>query len=657
MKRPGKYLRGLAILFLSCCLTAGHPARAKDEWLPISPADLALQDNPKSLGGDAMILYRENSIQGDEFSITDYVRIKVLTQPGSRYGTVSIPFVKGQSEIKDLRARTVHANGESIDFDGQTFDKVLSKVRGQEILAKTFLLSSVAPGSIVEYKYRQQFDRTHYVGLGWTIQEDLYTREAHFSIKPASFGGAFNFSFQVIGLPPEDYPQRQKDGTYTLDVHDVPGLDRESYMLPDSFVRSRVDFYYRSRFDPPNESVEQYWKRIGKLWADSLDEYINKKGVLSAEVARITKPEDSPETKLREINGRVQKIRDLSLERPKSDKEQKQESLKPNENVEDVLKHGYGTDRQINYLFVGLARAAGFEAKEVYVAPRSYVFFSPALKDSRGLISDIVWVRAGSKEYYLDPAARFFPFGVLPWTETSVDALRVSADGGEIVTTPAPSSKDSTLVRNADLRLDENGNITGTISAELTGQAGALQRESLREADEIGRHKALEDEVRSWLPAGSTFDLTKISSLEEIEQPLRVEGNVSLSGASIVSGNRILVPVTLFPSQTAQSFQSNKRVNAVYFTYPYEHYDHLRFQAPTGYRVEVLPAVAHRSPGAVSYDISSTSDGDIVEVKRQLIVSSMVFPVQYYAALRFFFSTVRADDEAKFTFKAQDTSK
>ncbi len=639
-----------------CCLSAGQPA--KDEWLPISPADLALQDNPKSPGGDAMILYRDNSIEGDEFSATNYIRIKVFTQSGSKYGTVTVPFVKGQSQIKDVRARTIHANGETVDFDGQTFDKVLSKVRGQETLAKTFVLPSVEAGSIIEYKYREQFDPAHYFNLRWTIQGDLYTREAHFSIRPASFGGQTTFSFDVIGLPPDNKPERQKNGVYTLDIHDVPGVDRESYMLPDSFVRSRVDFYYRSRFDPPNEPPDQYWKRIGKLWANSLDQYINKNGVLSVEVARITKPEDSPETKLREINTRVQQIRDLSLERSKSEKEQKQESLKLNENVEDVLKRGYGSSRQINYLFVGLARAAGFEADAVYVAPRSYSLFLPVLKDTRGLTSDIVWVRAGSKEYYLDPGARFFPFGLLPWVETSAPGLRVSSNGGEIITTPQPASGDSTLVRTADLHLNESGDITGTISVELRGQAGALQRESLREADEIGRRKALEDEIHSWLPAESKFELTKISNLEEIDLPLEVEGNVSLAEAATVAGNRILVPIALFPSRAAQSFQSTKRQNAVYFAYPYEDHDDMKYHGPAGYKVEAVPATARVNPGALSYDLSSTLDGDVVEVKRQLVVNGMTFPVKYYAALRAFFSAVRTDDEAKFVFQnAQGAAK
>ena len=49
---------GFGILTLLLVMTTARPARAID-WLPISPDDLALKDNPKQPGADAMILYRE----------------------------------------------------------------------------------------------------------------------------------------------------------------------------------------------------------------------------------------------------------------------------------------------------------------------------------------------------------------------------------------------------------------------------------------------------------------------------------------------------------------------------------------------------------------------------------------------------------------------
>ena len=69
-------------------------------------------------------------------------------------------------------------------------------------------------------------------------------------------------------------------------------------------------------------------------------------------------------------------MRDLNMEIAKSEKEQKAENLRKNSNVEDMLHHGYGNGLEMNYLFIGLARAAGFEASDVRVAPRNVIIFS-----------------------------------------------------------------------------------------------------------------------------------------------------------------------------------------------------------------------------------------------------------------------------------------
>ena len=87
-----------------------------------------------------------------------------------------------------------------------------------------------------------------------------------------------------------------------------------------------------------------------------------------------------------------------------------------------MLKRGYGRPWHINWLFVALARAAGFDATAVRVASRSNGFFKRKLFDASQLNADLVLVRHGGKEYYLDPANRYCPFRLLSWDQTGVQA-------------------------------------------------------------------------------------------------------------------------------------------------------------------------------------------------------------------------------------------
>ena len=98
--------------------------------------------------------------------------------------------------------------------------------------------------------------------------------------------------------------------------------------------------------------------------SEDVDKFLNKKSALQADVAHTVNADDPPDVKLRKIYARVQKIRNLSIEDAKSEKEEKHEQLKPNNNVEDVLKHNYGSGDELNSHFWA------WRARRVFRPPR-----------------------------------------------------------------------------------------------------------------------------------------------------------------------------------------------------------------------------------------------------------------------------------------------
>jgi Domain of Unknown Function with PDB structure (DUF3857) len=309
------------------CLTVVRPAPAKDEWLPIPPEDLALKDNPASPGAHAMILYRESSIDAAQAAFHESVRIKIFTQEGTRAGDIEIPFLKGSDNIEEIRARTIHPDGSIVNFEGQSFEKEVVKASGYKFLAKTFTLPDVQPGSIVEYKFRDQYNTNYkFLNFTWNISSYLFTREGHFSSKPNPYA-FFGFSFRQYGLSAGPHPEEQKDKTYTLVVHDVKGIEDEAYMPPENALRMRVKFFYKTSVDPVGETTEQFWNRMGKFWNEQMEKFIDKKKGLESDLGATVTSGDAPEVKLRKIYARVQKIRNLAFEQRKTKKEMKEETL------------------------------------------------------------------------------------------------------------------------------------------------------------------------------------------------------------------------------------------------------------------------------------------------------------------------------------------
>jgi hypothetical protein len=647
MKRNRRFFCVIAIVAFLCGVAGLRTAPAGDEWLPISQEDLTLKDNPASPGAKAMILYRENRINAEAGTEDEYLRKKIFTSDGVKDSDVSIAFTSN-IRIESVRARTIRPDGSIANFDGKVFEKTALRTNGSKYLVKSFSFPDVQPGCITEYRYMRVYDTKYYWSEEWTISGDSFMRLGRFSILPSSSSGApKRLYYREFGLPENVKPVIKPNGAYELEIHDLPGIEKEDLMPPEQALRVRVSFFYRDISAGIDENADAFWKRMGKKWSGEVEAFVNKRGVLESEVARATGASDSPDVKLQKLFARAREIRNLSYESAKNKEEKKEENIKPNANVEDVLKHGYGTGRDINWLFVGLARAAGFSASVVYLAPRSETEFAPEIQDAHQLTADAVWVRAGDTEIYLDPGSKFQPYGTLPWGETASRGVRIGKSGAEFVATSTPAPSEATIVRTAEVDLSEDGAATGKLQVDFTGYRAAAWRRENRDEDEAGRRKKLGEAVEAWLPPGSTFEVTMVSNWEKVGEPVHVEGTFKIPVLGSAIGSRMLVPASIFRSPYAKTFAPTKRVNLVYFHFPFEDADDLKFRAPKGFKVETTPVTKKLNPGAVYYEIASTEEGDAVEVKRHLVVRNLVVPVDKYTALRAFFLGVKANDEAQ----------
>jgi hypothetical protein len=646
----------LLLPFLAlACLVFANGTLAGDEWLPINPADLALKDNPSSPGSHAMILYRQEHTDSDNALVTEYYRIKIFTEEGKNQGDVEIPFVKGRDSVQDIRARTIRPDGSIVPFTGQVFEKEIVKAGGIKVLEKTFTMPDVQPGCIIEYKYKVQFDRNYYWAPGWNVQDDLFTRDAEFSIRPP--GGAFapaTFA-HTIGLGKEVKPEKQKNGDYALVLHDIPGLTEEDYTMPKDMLRGRVEFIFKNP-DLVKQSKDQYWKAQDKAINQSVDKYINKKDALQQVVAAATTPSDSPETKLRKLYARVQTIRNLDYE-DRTTQEWKRQKIQEDNNVEDVLKRNYGYNREINDVFIGLARAAGFEANQVLIAPRNEHFFYPDFQDDSELTDDIVCVKLNGQDVFLDPAAKYYPYGTLPWNETGVTGLLVDKEGGQFVNVPFSRSSDDVTERRATLHLNADGSLSGTLEVSFMGARASGTRHEESAADEAGRKKDLADKIKAWLPSGAKFEIAKISGWDDFSAPVVISGDLTIPGYATSAGRRMLLPLTPFVAPEPRSFQSDTRVNAIYFAIPYQEHDDVSIALPANYLVESLPQNLPNIPkGAIQYTITPAKQGNTLEVKRFLDIDGVMFPTSVYGTMRHVFSLVKTGDDEQAVLESAPSS-
>lgn len=644
--QPGRIT---ALLYLSFTILLGLPGvsrAAADDWLPINSADLVAKDNPDKPGAHAIYLYREDVRDDIESHDDIYERIKIFTEEGKKYADIELPYFREVYSITNVRARTIHPDGRVVEWNGKLLDKTIVKARGYKVQAKTFTLPEVETGSIIEYRYRQSLNSGLLYNDTWEVQKDLFTKQAKFGIRASSL---YDLLWIPYGVPATNPIVRAKDGSIRLDIQDVPALEKEDYMPPEEALRWRVDFFYTTR---GTTDTDKFWKQAGEYWFESSEKFIGRRKGISEEAARTVAADDPPEAKLRKLYARVQTIRNTSFEREKTEQEMKRENQKENDNVEDVLKHGVGDGVEIDYLFCALARAAGFDSSVVRVSTRNIHFFAKAILETRQLNDLVISVKLGDKDVYLDPGNVHAPFGLLPWSETGVAGLKLDKQGGQFVYTTATAASDAVTRRVAKFVMGDDGMVEGKLTVTYVGQEAMSRRIEADEDDDAERRKSLVDEVKGWVPAGATVELTNSPEWNGSDGALVAEFNLKTQTWGTQTGRRLLVSQSFFANPVARQFDHPSRTYPVYFDYAYTFMDDITMQLPLVFRVTSVPASQDRTNGMGFYQISSENQGASLHLARKMGVTGILYPAESYPAIRNFFNQVKAGDEQQVVLEA-----
>jgi hypothetical protein len=633
-----------AILFVAVFLSFATLGYAKDEWLPVTKEDLALKDLPQVAGAHAIILYKADERNDPQGYDEMYYRIKVLTEEGKKYANVETPsYIESIYRIDDVKARTIRPDGTIVPFQAKVFEKLIAKRKGYRVLTKTFTMPDVQVGSIIEYKYKQRFSTATamYIGNSWRVQDDLFTLKAHFSFFP----GPAPLHWIMAGVDKQRGPQEQKDHSITMDLDNIPAFEIEPFMPPENEVRAHVFFYYDD-MESASQKIDEYWRKQGKDWRKIAESFMDKRGAMNKEVAAVLKPEDSTtEAKMRRIYDFAQQIRNLTYERSKTDKEEQKENLKDNNNVEDVVKHGYGYHNQINRVYAAMLRSAGIDATLIKVAERDDQFFHRNIPQWGQLTSELVVVNEAGKERYFDPGTLYCPFGALPWEDTGVEGVRIDKDGTSFSHTPDPVSDNSLTSRKAQMQLDREGTLKGTVQLSFTGLEALHRRIHFREDDETQRKKSLEDEVKSWLPAGATVELAKMDGWNSSSTPLLIDLNVTVPNFAAVTGKRMLLPTSIFQGQDRHPFQHAKRISPVYFHFAFREVDDVTITVPEGMQVESVPKPHALQNKFAGYKVEADKANGQLHIRRQFQMDELMFHTQFYEALQQFYNQVKAGDD------------
>lgn len=654
------------ILFLSLLLFIILPrlnAQLSAAWAPVSPAELTLKDNPARSGSSAMLLDYE--VYQDDLTAlrTYYYRVKILNEEGTRYADVEIPYDSKQSAIEGIRARTTRPNGTTFDFQGEIFSKIAAKSKQTEVQVKTFVLPAVEAGSVIEYSYRITWHKylpdvlsnpQGYLITGsysfpsatWTLQQELYVRHETFLLRPLPKA---TLAWNSVRMPQGAEVQKQADGTLRVEANNIAPLEVEEFMPPENHLSSQVHFYYTVGLV---SGPYTFWSAQNSQFEKELADFLIPDKTVETAVKHLIAPSDSAETRVRKLYARVQQIRNRSYERLKTEKEQKLGNPHESKNAADLLNRGYGVGNELNYLFVAMLRAAGLKAFLVRVADRLHGVLNPIVLDVSQLDAMVVMVQLDDRQLFLDPATRFCTYGLIPWAETGGRGISAAGPGG-IIEVPGQDGNSAVKQRTADLTLSKDGTLNGTVEVSFGGQEALTRRLEFDGQDDAARRKAMDDEIKSWLPPGTKLEIKRTSNWDTSEGDLRIESEISIPNFAILTGHRLLFSPAVLQSNRAHRLYHGKRSYPVNFQYAYREVDSVTIKLPDGYEVEALPAPRTENDRIYRLETTYGVQGRTLQFHRVLVLNGFYFPVEAYDLVKSAFDNVEVSDGEKLVLHAE----
>lgn len=596
------------------------------DFRPVTPAETAMTGT-----SPAAILDWVRVDDNQDAVTSEYYRVKIFNEEGKKYGDVEVAYLPGYPvfEFVDaISARTIQPDGRIVPFHGQVYDKMLMKSGRRMLRAKTFSLPDVQPGSIIEYRFQRRWKDYILFDTTWLVQRDIPVMHAKLSLKPMNTAGQFSSFFTYVGLPAGKVPVRNPaTKTYHLELENIPPFAAEAFAPPEEMMMARVNFYYTES----RVVLDKFWDAEAARWAKRIENFIGAESAYGAHVPKA----DDPMEKLRGVYAKAQSLKNLSYDENSSGAE--------NKNALAVLTNGAGYRDEINRAFVGMARAAGFDASVVRVAPRDEAFFSDKLPDANQMGAEVAVVTVKGQPLYLDPGTPGAPFGVVSWEKTNVPGFRV-AKGGAVQWLKVAETKPEHAVthRQADLQL-KDGLLEGSITATFHGQEALRRRLRSFGEDEAARKKAFEDEAKGWFADGAEVKLDKIAGYEQHNEPLVATYSVKLPVSS--AGSRVVVPLSVFSSTSKNPFAPTTRTQPIYIHYPSRQDDEVKLTLPPAYAPAAIPPRSDLNAGAMSYASETKQSGNEITFKRTMTVDAMLIDTQYYGAVRSFYSNVVAADQ------------
>lgn len=603
----------------------------------------------KDTSANALVLHEfgESRISDGDFQLNHqyYAKIKIFNQKGFDQATVVIPVHKQDSrkeQISGIVATTY--NWENGGVQETKFDprQVFTENKNKYYDLVKFTLPNVRQGSVIEiqYTFRSPFVFNF---KPWEFQSDIPKLHSEYHARiPANY--IYNITLKGFYKLTENKSELIKDcfnpeGSGIADcsllkfvIKDLPAFKEEEYMIAKSNYLSGISFELSEirYFTGTVDKITKEWKDVDQELRtdDKFGVQLRRgKDVFKDAIALILVSGSDSLDKARKIyhyvrgwyrcNGTYGKYSEFGIKKAYDSKT--------------------GNVGDINLSLIAALQYAGFNAEAAILSTRENglpVELHPVLSEFNYVVAKL---NVNGQTYLLDATDASLPFGVLPIRclngKARIIPAKKSSYWMEIL--PKEKRKQTTYV---DLKLQENGRITGKINVTHSGYDAIDERET------IASHSSLEKYVQALGAKWNSLQITQhsLSNVDDADKPLTGQFSVEIEGADYADKSKLYLNPFFTEKLDKNPFTLQERLFPVDFGAPIESQLIVRLEIPEQFVLIDPPApVALGLPnkgGRFLFDVQQT--GKHITLKSLLSLNRAVYSPDEYHYLKELFNKV-----------------
>lgn len=574
-----------------------------------------------------------------------HVRIKILKKEGLSWADAAIPlFHVGASEerVANLKASTYNLEGDKIVETKMNKDGTFKEKFNRNINLLKFTLPGVREGSVLEYSYTIQSGFiTNFPN--WQFQYKIPVRwSEYWAMIPEFFvmekymqGYVPVTAYQVKDLSRSNY----SDKVFHWVMKDIPAFKPEPFMTTENDYMAKINFalaYVNFPGRPPEE-IMGTWQRLNERLLESsyFGQAVTGSGFLKKKteelVAGITDPTQKAEAIFKYVRDNFQWTGYHDFE---------------TDNLKDVIDKKQGSAGDLNLLLGSMLDKAGLMVDMVLISTRDHGFIRQQYPMSKQFNYVVCAARIDGKPLLLDATERYLPIGILPERCLNGQGLIISKNFHGWISLET-KTKARTVI-NADLLLDNSGDLKGSISYTRDGYDAVPMRKNFFSKGEVEYVKNFTASRMNWHITKSNFE-----NMDDISKPAKEHHELLINENVTLAGSQMYINPFVTDQLEKNPFTQSERTYPVDYGSLQEKMYISRITIPDNYVIDELPqSRMFAMPGGVAkYTYSASVVGNTITVVSNFQINRNIFGQEEYPMLREFYNQVVAKQAEQIVLK------